>query len=154
MEATKSYPRVYEFGPVFKTLLLVSALALIAVGVTGAIQSYTLMQGPVAQFGGILLSLIPIAAALFGTPMVWRCKLSLYEDRLEYNGLVVDAVIRKSDIIEALTPEPHYGMFQIFLTLAGHPFKRLHLAVLGHMDDAVMRWVNGLPHAEPVKVRI
>ena len=154
MEATKAYPRVYQFGPVFKSLLAAGALALIAIGVAGAIQSYTHMQGPIAQFGGILISLIPIAAALFGAPMVWRCKLSLYEDRLEYNGLVMDAVIRKSDIINALTPAPQYGMFQIFLTLAGHPFKRLHLAVLGHMDDAVMRWVNGLPHAEPVKVRI
>ena len=154
MEATKAYPRVYQFGPVFKALLIAGAVALIAVGVTGAIQSYTHMHGPVAQFGGILLSLIPIAAALFGAPMVWRCKLSLYEDRLEYNGLVIDAVIRKSDIIDALMPEPENGMFQIFLTLAGHPFKRLHLAVLGHMDDAMARWVNGLPHAEPVRVRI
>jgi hypothetical protein len=154
MEATKAYPRVYQFGPVFKFLLLAGALALIVMGVTGAIQSYTHMHGAVAQFGGILLSLIPIATAVFGAPMVWRCKLSLYEDRLEYNGLVIDAVIRKSDIIDALTPEPQNGMFQIFLTLAGHPFKRLHLAVLGHMDDAMARWVNGLPHAEPVRVRI
>lgn len=154
MEATKSYPRVYQFGPVFKSLLLAGALALIVMGVIGTIQSYTHMHGSLAQFGGIVVSLIPIAAALFGTPMIWRCKLSLYEDRLEYNGLVIDAVIRKADIIDALTPEPHYGMFQIFLTLAGHPFKRLHLAVLGHMDDALTRWINGLPHAEPIKICI
>jgi hypothetical protein len=154
MDVSKAYPRVYQFGPVFKSLIIAGALALIAIGVTGAMQSYTHMHGVVAQFGGILLSLIPIAAALFGAPMVWRCKLSLYEDRLEYNGLMIDAVIRKSDIIDSLMPAPQYGMFQIFLTLAGHPFKRLHLAVLGHMDEAFMRWVNGLPHAEPVKVRI
>jgi hypothetical protein len=154
MDVSKAYPRIYQFGPVFKSLVVAGALALIAIGVTGAMQSYQHMHGPLAQFGGILLSLIPIAAALFGAPMIWRCKLSLYEDRLEYNGLVIDAVIRKSDIIDSLMPAPQYGIFQIFLTLAGHPFKRLHLAVFGHMDDAVERWVNGLPHAEPVKVRI
>jgi hypothetical protein len=151
MEATKTYPHVYQFGPVFKTFVIVAAVALIAIGITGAMQSYTHMNSVGAQFGGILLSMVPIAVALFGAPMVWRCKLTLHEDRLEYNGLIVDAVIRKSDVLEALTPAPQYGMFQIFLTLAGHPFKRLHLAVLGHMDDALERWVNALPHGETSK---
>lgn len=145
-------PRVYQFGPIFKTLLIVGALALVAMGVWGVMQSYTHGHGVLAQFGGVLLSLIPIAAALFGAPMVWRCKLTLFEDRLEYNGLMLDATIRKADVIAALSPAPQYGMFSIFLTLAGQPFKRLHIAVLGHMDDALRSWVNTLPHAEPSKV--
>ena len=145
-------PRVYTFGPIFKTLLVFGAFALIAIGVVGMMQSYTHGHGVLAQFGGILLSLIPVAAALIGAPMVWRCKLSLYEDRLEYNGLMLDATIRKADVIDALSPAPHYGMFSIFLTLAGQPFKKLHIAVLGHMDEALKGWVNALPHTETSKV--
>lgn len=148
MEATKTSPRTYQFGPVFKTLLVLASVAFIVSGVWGVMQSYIHMHGVVAQFGGIVASMVPIALALFGAPMVWRCKLTLHEDHLEYNGLVIDAVIRKADVLDALTPQPQYGIFQIFLTLAGHPFKRLHLAVLGRMDDTLSGWVSALPHTD------
>ncbi len=153
MDPTKTLPRTYQFSPVFKTLLVLGSVLFIISGVWGIAESYTQMHGVVAQFSGIVASMVPIALALFGAPMVWRCKLTLHEDRLEYNGLVVDAVIRKADVLDALTPQPQYGMFQIFLTLAGHPFKRLHLAVLGRMDEALSGWVNALPHTPHADVR-
>src|SRR5215469_10948319 len=103
-------PQVYQFGPVFKTGLVFASLALIAAGVWGAMNAYTHFHTVLGQFGGVVLSLIRIAAALFGAPMVWRCKLTLHEDRLVYNGLIMDAEILKSDVIDALSPTPHYGM--------------------------------------------
>jgi hypothetical protein len=148
MELTNSAPRVYRFGPIFKTLLVLTALAMIAIGVTGVMQSYAQLNGVPAQFAGILLSMIPIAAALFGAPMLWRCKLTLHEDRLEYNGLLIDTVIRKTDVINALSREPRFGVFSIFLTLAG---KSLHIAVLGPMDEAIRSWVAAVPHGEASK---
>jgi len=144
-------PRIYQFGPVFKTLLVLTSLLFIASGIAGIMQSYLYAHGVVAQFGGILLSLIPIAIALFGAPVVWRCKLTLFEDRLEYNGLLIDRVIRKEEIREALSPAPRYGMFSVFLNVYGQPFKSLHIAVLGHVDDAFTGWVNGLPHPQSSK---
>jgi hypothetical protein len=139
-------PQVYQFGPVFKTGLVLASVAMVAAGIWGMANAYTHFHTVLGQFGGILLSLIPVAAALIGAPMVWRCRLTLHEDRLVYNGLVIDAVIRKSDVIDALTPAPHYGMFHILLTLVRHPVKKLHIAVLGRMDDALARWVGALPH--------
>ena len=148
IRSIQAKPQVYQFGPVFKTGLVLASLALIAVGVWGAMNAYTHFHTVYAQFGGVVLSLIPIAAALFGAPMVWRCKLTLHEDRLVYNGLIMDAEILKSDVVDALTPTPHYGMFHILLTLVQHPVKRLHIAVLGRMDDALARWVGALPHQQ------
>ncbi len=139
-------PQVYQFGPVFKTGLVIASILMVAAGVWGMMNAYSHFHTVYGQFGGILLSLIPVAAALFGAPMVWRCKLTLHDDRLVYNGLVIDAEISKSDVIDALTPAPHYGMFHILLTLVQHPFKKLHIAVLGRMDDALARWVGALPH--------
>jgi len=139
-------PRVYSFGPVFKTGLVLASIALVAAGVWGMMNAYSHFHTVYGQFGGIFASLIPVAAALIGAPMVWRCKLTLHEDRLVYNGLIVDAEIRKSDVIDALTPAPNYGMFHILLTLARHPFKKLHIAVLGRMDDALAHWLGALPH--------
>lgn len=139
-------PRVYSFGPIIKALVIIAATGLLAIGVWGSIYAYTHLHGVLAQFGGILLAMVPIALALFGGPVVWACRLCLYEDRLEYHGLMLDTVIRKADIIDALSPAPALGMFQIFLTLAGKPFKKLHIAVLGHRDETLTRWVNALPH--------
>ena len=59
---------------------------------------------------------------------------------------VIDAEIRKSDVIDALTSASDYGVFHILLTLVQHPVKKLHIAVLGRMDDALARWVGALPH--------
>jgi len=146
MPVIEMKPRVYQFGPIVKTLVTLAALVLVVVGVAGVMQSYTHLHGVAAQFGGCLLSMIPIAFALFGAPIIWRCKLTLHEDRLEYNGLMIDRVIRKSDVINALGKQEQTGMFSIFLTLASQPFKSLHIAVLGRMDDAISRWVEGLPH--------
>ena len=151
METTQNQPRVYQFGPVFKTVLVLASVALIAIGITGAAESYLLMPSLAGKAGGLLLSLVPIAVALFGAPVVWRCKLSLYEDRLEYNGLLIDRVIHKEEIREALSPTPRYGMFSVFLNVYGQPFKSLHIAVLGHVDDVFMRWVGGLPHPQTSK---
>jgi len=139
-------PRVYTFGPVFKTGLLLAAVALVAAGVWGIMNAYSHFHTIYGQVFGILLSLIPVAAALIGAPMVWRCKLTLHEDRLEYNGLLIDRVIRKSDVINALGKQEQTGMFSIFLTLASQPFKSLHIAVLGRMDDALAGWLGALPH--------
>src|SRR5262249_37437046 len=139
-------PQVYQFGPIVKTLTALTALALIVIGVTGVMQAYTHLHGVAAQFGGCVLSMIPIAAALFGRPIVVRCQLTLHEDRLEYNGLMIDRVIRKTDVINALSQQEQTGMFSIFLTLASQPFKSLHIAVLGRMDDTISRWVDALPH--------
>jgi hypothetical protein len=147
-DTPKDAPRIYTFGPIFKTLLVIISLAMIVIGVTGAMQSYTQLNSVGAQFAGVLLSMIPIAAALFGAPMLWRCKLTLFEDRLEYNGLLIDTVIRKTDVINALSREPRYGVFSIFLTLAG---KSLHIAVLGRMDEAIRSWVDALPHGDTYK---
>ncbi len=146
MPVIEMKPRVYQFGPIVKTLVTLAAFALVIIGVAGVMQAYTHLHGVAAQFGGCVLSMIPIAAALFGAPIVWRCKLTLHEDRLEYNGLMIDRVIRKSDVINALGKQEQTGMFSIFLTLASQPFKSLHIAVLGRMDDAISRWVDGLPH--------
>ena len=143
---TRPEVQVYQFGPVFKTGLVIVSLALIAVGVWGMMNAYSHFHTVYGQFGGILLSLIPVASALFGAPMVWRCKLTLTEDSLVYNGLVIDAEIRKSDVIDAITPASHYGVFHILLTLVKNPVKKLHIAVLGRMDDALARWVGALPH--------
>ncbi len=142
----RTQPQVYQFGPVFRTGLVIASIALVAAGVWGMMNAYSHFHTVYGQFFGILLGLVPVAGALIGAPMVWRCKLTLHEDRLVYNGLVVDAEIRKSDVIDALAPAPHYGMFHILLTLARHPFKKLHIAVLGRMDDALARWVGALPH--------
>ncbi len=146
MESTTVAPRVYQFGPIVKTLLILAALTMLVSGVSGVAYAYTHAHGVLAQFGGCLLSMIPIAAALFGAPIVWRCKLTLSEDSLEYNGLMIDRVIRKSEVINALAQDDHNGMFSIFLTLASQPFKSLHIAVLGRWDDAVRGWVDALPH--------
>lgn len=146
MPVIEMKPRVYQFGPIVKTLVALAALALIVIGIVGVMQAYTHLHGVAAQFGGCVLSMIPIAVALFGAPTIWRCKLTLHEDRLEYNGLMIDRVIRKSDVINALGKQEQTGMFSIFLTLASQPFKSLHIAVLGRMDDAISRWVDGLPH--------
>lgn len=146
MEASVRTSQVYQFGPLFKTGLVVVSVAMIAAGVWGMMNAYSHFQTVYGQFGGILLSLIPVAAALFGAPMLWRCKLTLHDDRLVYNGLVIDAEITKADVIDAITPAPHYGVFHILLTLVKHPVKKLHIAVLGRMDDALERWVGALPH--------
>ncbi len=146
MESNQGQPLVYSFGPIIKTLTVAAAIVLIAFGVWGVMNAYANLHGVGAQFGGVLLSMLPIALALFGAPMVWRCKLCLYEDRLEYTGLMLDAVIYKADIVEALTPAPHHGMFDIFLNVVGKPFKKLHIAVLGRRDETMTRWLNALPH--------
>ncbi len=146
MPVIEMKPRVYQFGPIVKTLVTLAAAALVIIGVAGVMQAYTHLHGVAAQFGGCVLSMIPIAVALLGAPIVWRCKLTLHEDRLEYNGLMIDRVIRKSDVINALGQQEQAGMFSIFLTLASQPFKSLHIAVLGRMDDAMSRWVDALPH--------
>jgi len=146
MPVIEMKPRVYQFGPIVKTLVALAALALIVIGVAGVMQAYTHLHGVAAQFGGCVLAMVPIAVALFGAPIVWRCKLTLHDDRLEYNGLMIDRVIRKSDVINALGKQEQTGMFSIFLTLASQPFKSLHIAVLGRMDDAMSRWVDALPH--------
>ena len=152
METTQTQPRVYQFGPVFKTLVVLAALGLIAIGIVGSAESYALMPTLAGKIMGVLLSLVPIAIALFGAPVVWRCKLSLYEDRLEYNGLLIDRVIHKEEIREALSPEPRYGMFSVFLNVYGQPFKSLHIAVLGHVDEAFTHWVGALPHPQSSKI--
>ncbi len=139
-------PQVYQFGPIFKTGLVLASIGMIVAGVWIMMNAYSHFHTVYGQFGGILLGLIPVAAALFGAPMVWRCKLTLHEDRLVYNGLVIDAEIRKSDVIDALTSASDYGVFHILLTLVQHPVKKLHIAVLGRMDDALARWVGALPH--------
>ncbi|MBW8734838.1 MAG: hypothetical protein JF571_11145 [Asticcacaulis sp.] len=113
MPVIEMKPRVYQFGPIVKTLVAVAALVLVVVGVAGVMQAYTHLHGVPAQFGGCLLAMIPIAVALFGAPVVWRCKLTLHEDRLEYNGLLIDRVIRKSDVINALGRQEQPGMFSI-----------------------------------------
>jgi hypothetical protein len=146
METSVRPSQVYRFGPAFKTGLVLASIALIVAGVWGMMNAYSHFHTVYGQFGGILLSLIPVATALFGAPMVWNCKLTLHEDRLVYNGLVIDAEISKSDVIDAITPAPHYGMFHILLTLVKHPVKKLHIAVLGRMDDALAHWVGALPH--------
>ena len=142
----KAYPRIYQFGPLFKTLLILAGIALIGLGLWGEIKSYETLPDVGHQFFGILVSLLPMALALIGIPMLWQCKLSLYEDHLEYHGLLVHRVIRKADVQLALRPEPRYGMFSVILTLYGQPLKSIHIAVLGRMDDVFAGWVSALPN--------
>ncbi|MDI7773911.1 hypothetical protein [Asticcacaulis sp. EMRT-3] len=138
-------PRVYQFSAAFKGLLVIGALALIVLGILGTADAYLYGGSLAAQFGGCLLALIPFSIALFVVPALWQCKLCLYEDHLEYNGLLVQRTIRKADIQRALRPTPRYGMFSVILTLYGQPFKRMRIAILGRADEALNRWMNGLP---------
>ncbi len=143
--STNETVRVYQFGPIMKTLVVAGALGLIAAGVWGVMHSYLTMHGVLAQFGGCLLSMVPIAAALFGAPIVWQCRLALYEDRMEYHGLFLDISVARAEVVDVLSRDDHNGMFSIFLTLASQPLKRLHFAILGKMDDALARWVSAAP---------
>lgn len=140
---TKAYPRIYQFGPVFKTLLLVASAGLIGLGIWGTASAYASGGDLEHRFTEMLLSLVPMAIALFGAPALWQCRLELYEDHLEYYGLLVRRVIRKADIQEALS-EPRYGMVSVILTLYGQPLKSVRIALLGKMDDGLARWVEGV----------
>ncbi len=143
--STNETVRVYQFGPIMKTLVVAGALGLIAAGVWGVMHSYLTMHGVLAQLGGCLLSMIPIAVALFGAPIVWQCRLALYEDRMEYHGLFLDISVNRAEVVDVLSRDDHNGMFSIFLTLASQPLKRMHFAILGKMDDALTRWVSAAP---------
>jgi hypothetical protein len=78
-------------------------------------------------------------------PALWRCKLVLYKQHLEYHGLLIDRTIRKQEIQNALRPEPRFGMFSVILRVYGQPFNKLHIAVLGRADDALNRWMKNVP---------
>lgn len=145
-------PRIYTFGPVFKTLLILTAVTLMALGLWGVMQAYTHGTSVLAQFCGVLLSLLPMALALIGTPMVWRCRLTLFDDHLEYRGLVMDAVIQRSEIRHALAPRQRFGLFWVFLILAEEPLKRLNIAILGRVDDTLSAWVKALPKVQLAKL--
>lgn len=137
--------RVYRFGPASKACLVAMAVALIAVGIAGVAESYLTLNGVAAQFGGILVAMIPLALALFGVPALWQCRLELYDDHLEYYGVFVRRVIRKADIKRALSPQPRFGMFSVIFTLYGQPLHSVRIAILGHMDDVFARWMGDVP---------
>lgn len=144
-QALRTYPHTYRFNVGFKVFLVVAALALVAVGIAGTAESY--LYGPTlaAQFAGCVLSIIPIIGALIVVPALWRCKLVLYKQHLEYHGLLIDRTIRKQEIQNALRPEPRYGMFSVILRVYGQPFKSLRIAVLGRADDVLNRWMKNVP---------
>lgn len=143
--AVRTYPHTYEFSAGFKALLIVGAVALIALGVWGTAESYLNGRTVMAQFAGCALSIVPFIGALVVVPALWRCKLVLYKQHLEYHGLLIDRTIRRQEIQNALRPEPRFGMFSVILRVYGQPFKQLHIAVLGRADDALNRWMKNLP---------
>ena len=134
--------KVYSFGPGARLGLLIVGAVLVAAGVSGVAYAYEALHGLGAQFAGICLSLVPIALALFGVPAFWQCRLELYDDHLEYYGLLVSRVIRKADVQSALRPTPRFGMFSVILKLYGQPFKSVRIAILGRMDDAFSGWMT------------
>ncbi|MGN6421779.1 MAG: hypothetical protein ACTHLA_00560 [Asticcacaulis sp.] len=143
--AVRTYPHTYEFSVGFKALLVVGALALIALGIWGTAESYLNGRTVMAQFAGCAFSIIPFIGALIVVPALWRCKLVLYKQHLEYHGLLIDRTIRKQEIQNALRPEPRFGMFSVILRVYGQPFNKLHIAVLGRADDALNRWMKNVP---------
>lgn len=153
MESTANAPRIYRFGFAFKTFLLVASASLIVAGISGVGYAYSNFHGVPAQFAGILVGMLPIALALFGAPALWSCELKLHEDRLEYHGVMVDAVVRKADVLEAHRAPRAYGLESVFLTVAGRPFRKLHIALLGQRDHGAMAsWIAGLPSTRVVKL--
>jgi len=143
--AVRTYPHTYQFSAGFKALLLVAAAVLVVLGVTGTAEAYLNGQTLAQQFTGCALSILPFIGALVIVPALWRCKLVLYKQHLEYHGLLIHRVIRKTEIQNALRPEPRYGMFSVILRVYGQPFKSLRIAVLGRADEVLARWMKNVP---------
>ncbi|ESQ84909.1 hypothetical protein AEAC466_07575 [Asticcacaulis sp. AC466] len=152
MATISTATRIYRFGPAVRILTVVAAVGLIAAGIWEIANAFSAHNGVIQQFFGIVLGMVPVALALFGAPAVLRCQLEVHEDRLEYQGLLIEASIPRSAIVDALSPRESYGMFSLFLTVAGKPFKRLHIAILGKKDEAFERWYSDLPHGQTAKV--
>lgn len=133
----------YRFGPLVKAALLVAALLQIVAGVLLIANGYLSGDTVLERFSGILLGMIPVAVALFVVPVLWRCELRVYENRLEYRGVMLDLVIPREDIVSAdAAARPGFGMFDLSLELINGPFRRLHLAILSRQEDRLVDWLH------------
>ncbi|BBF82757.1 MULTISPECIES: hypothetical protein [Asticcacaulis] len=134
----------YRFGPVVKIALLSAALLQIVAGVLLMSQAYLAGGTVLQQFSGVVLGMIPVSIALFLTPVLWRCELRVYEDRLEYQGILLDIAIPRDHIVAAVAPRRGLGMFDVSLELVNAPFRRLHLAIMDRNEERLARWLNNV----------
>ncbi|MFT3996088.1 MAG: hypothetical protein QM667_01680 [Asticcacaulis sp.] len=131
----------YRFGPVVKAALLCAALLQIVAGIMLMANAYLSGGSLLTQFSGVVMGMIPVAVALFVVPVLWRCELRVYEDRLEYQGILLDIAIPREDIVAAAAaPRPGFGMFDLSLELINGPFRRLHLAIMSKNQDRLVNW--------------
>lgn len=131
----------YRFGIIVKSALFVAAMLQIVAGVILMANAYLAGDSVLTQFSGIVLGMIPVSIALFVIPVLWRCELRVYEDRLEYQGVLLDVAIPRKDIVVAATaPRPGFGMFDVSLEMINGPFRRLHLAIMARNDDRLTTW--------------
>ncbi|UDF05671.1 hypothetical protein [Asticcacaulis sp. AND118] len=132
----------YRFGLGVKSALVCAALLQIVAGVLLMSQAYMAGGTVMQQFSGVVLGLIPVAIALFVVPVLWRCELRVYEDRLEYQGVLLDIAIPREDIVAAAAPRRGMGMFDVSLELINGPFRRLRLAIMDKNEERLANWLN------------
>ncbi|MDC7685119.1 hypothetical protein PQU92_17690 [Asticcacaulis sp. BYS171W] len=131
----------YRFGPLVKTALFVAALLQIVAGIMLIANAYMAGGSVLAQFSGIVMGMIPVAIALFVVPVLWNCQLRVYENRLEYQGVLLNIAIPREDLVAvSAAPKPGFGMFGLTLELVNGPFHRLNLAIMSKNEDRVVNW--------------
>lgn len=148
-----SSPRIYRFGPIARLIWICCSLIIFCAGVVGALWAGLKLFSTAPAYDSVGLVALPIGllatglglAALVSTV---RGRLELYEDRVEYYGILGRRVVRTIDIKETVRPIQQYGHFVITLVLKGSGAKRVRITDFGKMDETLADWLNALPNVE------
>lgn len=145
MTKSTSYPRVYEYGVIAKSLWSSFALICMIGAIWIPIYFATEFTGWAYYYVAVFCAFIAgcFAVCLAST---LRSKLVLYEDRLEYFGAVATRRIKLHDIEKTGEWTKILGGFSIVLILKSGRPKRVTIYDFGKMDEVFEDWINSYPN--------
>lgn len=141
----ETYPRIYRFRGWALLTWVTLELIMIAAGVAALLFAKTMFKGaaPGVGWGAGSACLAVGMAALLSTI---RGRLILYADHCEYTGILGTRVLRTSDVKETREVRQQYG--HLVVTVALKNGRKVTITDFGHLDDALIEWLNSFPNAE------
>ncbi len=135
------YPRVYKYGP--WTAALTGLCGLLFAGAGAALVLLAPKTNPAW--------LIPVIAdGLAGAGVIvvlsLTCRLTLYEDRFEYRGLVATRRVARQDIVR--TANVRHQTTGMSLTVVLKSGRKVKIGCPGRADEVFARWFDAFPNAQ------
>ncbi len=142
-----TFPRVYKYGPV--TTAVTGLCGLLFLGGAAALA----VLAPAPKGNAWLIPVICTGLVALGLVVLWSLmgRTTLYEDRLEYRGLIATRRIARTDIVR--TRNARSRTVSVTLVLVLKSGRSVQVSDFGRMDDVFKEWFNAFPNAE-VEARV